>query len=416
MKPLPKIVDYDDQSYDPFAHADVNYGASLDPFEQMAALRQKGPVHEMEYRLLVGEESAATAVPGMRSFIVVGYEQVHEVINNPDIYSNKIFETTLGLSFGKTITAMDAPEHTRYRRIFQKAFLPHVVAKWGESLVDPVVDELIGKFIDHHEADLVGEFAQHYPFGVIYRMLGLPRTDENVFHKLAVGQGNFYVDTRFAIEASEKLGAYFAGMLEARRANLGEDLVSALATAEVDGEKLPDEIIISFLRQLMNAGGDTTFRATATLIGQLMLNPDQYAALVADLKLLPKAIDEVLRWDTPVLMMYRITTQDTVLGGVHIPAGSMIQASQGAANRDPAYFPDPDKFDIHRDNGTARVLRFGSGPHICIGQHLAKLEMTRALTTVIRRLPNLRLDRSKPAPVMHGSELRSPDHVYVKFD
>jgi cytochrome P450 len=114
-------------------------------------------------------------------------------------------------------------------------------------------------------------------------------------------------------------------------------------------------------------------------------------------------------------MMYRITTTDTELCGVKIPANSHVQASQGAANRDPAYYSDPDKFDIFRKTGTARVLRFGSGPHVCIGQHLARLEMTRAVTAILDRLPNLRLDPSKPPPQWHGSELRSPEHVYVKF-
>lgn len=416
MRDLPKIVDFDDHTYDPFAHSDASYGAKLDPFEQMAALRKKGPVHEMEYRVLVGEPSAATAVEGMRSFIVVRYEEVHEVLSKPEIYSNKIFETTLGLSFGKTITAMDAPEHTRYRQIFQKAFLPNVVAKWGGTLVDPVVDDLVGNIRGKGEADLVDDFTQHYPFGVIYNMLKLPREDQKVFHKLAVGQGNFYLDPKFAIEAGDKLGAYFEGMLKQRRENPGDDLVSTLAQVEVDGQRLPDDVIVSFLRQLMNAGGDTTFRATSTLLGQLMLNPDQYEAIVKDRSLLSKAIDEVLRWDTPVLMMYRLTTQDTELGGVHIPAGSLVQASQGAANRDPAHFPEPDKFDIFRNNGMERVLRFGTGPHVCIGQHLAKLEMTRAVSALIDRLPNLRLDTDKPAPVSHGSELRSPHHVWVKFD
>ena len=416
MRSIPQIVDYDDPNYDPFQHSDASYAAKLDPFEQMAKLREKGPVHEVDYRELVGEPRAATAVAGMRNFIVVGYDEVHEVFAHPEIYSNTIFATTLGLSFGKSLTAMDAPEHTRYRRIFQRAFLPNVVSKWTETLVDPVVDELISNFIDEHEVDLVASFTQHYPFGVIYRMLQLPKEDESVFHKLAVGQGNFYLDTKYAIEAGDKLGDYFAGMLASRREDPGEDLVSALLKAEVEGEKLPDEIIISFRRQLMNAGGDTTFRATSTLLGQLMLHPEQYAALASNRSLLPKAIDEALRWDTPVLMSYRITTQDTVLGGVDIPAGANIQASQGAANRDPRYFPDPDRFDIHRDNGTTRVLRFGSGPHVCIGQHLAKLEMTRAMTALIDRLSNLRLNKSKPPPIMRGSELRSPEHVFVKFD
>jgi cytochrome P450 len=412
---IPRIMDFDDKSYDPFADADAVYATNRDPFDVMAEMRETGPVHEREYRVALGQSSAATLSSGMRCFMVVGYDEVLQVIQDPGTYSSKIFESMLGLSFGRTITAMDAPEHTRYRRIFQKAFLPHVVSKWGETLVDPVVQELLSSFVGRGTADLVIEFTQSYPFGVIFRMLNLPQEDTNIFHKLAVAQTNLYVDTRYAIEAGKKLGDYFAGMLADRRTNPGEDLVTALATAEVDGEKLPDEVVISFLRQLMNAGGDTTFRATSTLLAQLLLNPDQYKAMLENRSLLSSAIDEVLRWDTPVLMMYRVTTKDSVLGGVRIPAGSMIQASQGAANRDPKHFPDPNRFDIHRESKT-RPLRFGIGPHVCIGQHLARLEMTRAVTALMNRLPGLRLDPDKPAPIMRGSELRSPDHVYVKFD
>ncbi len=411
---IPRIVDFDDKNYDPFADADAVFATDADPFEVMSAMRKQGPVHEREYRVALGQSSAASVQANRRCFMVVSYNEVLEVITHPEIYSSTIFESILGLSFGRTITAMDAPEHTRYRRIFQRAFLPNVVSKWAETLVDPVVDSLLAHFRNRGSADLVTEFAQHYPFGVIYRMLNLPVEDTAVFHKLSVAQTNLHVDPRYAIEAGAKLGNYFAGMLADRRDNPGEDLVSSLAVAEADGERLPDEIIIAFLRQLMNAGGDTTFRSTSTLLAQLMLHPDQYGAVVKDRALLSNAIDETLRWDTPVLMMYRVAAKDALLSGVRIPAGSMVQASQGAANRDPLHFADPNTFDIFRQN-KSRPLRFGNGPHVCIGQHLAKLEMTRAVSALMDRLPNLRLDPQKPLPVMHGSELRSPDHVYVNF-
>jgi len=310
---------------------------------------------------------------------------------------------------------MDPPEHTQYRRIFQRAFAPNVVARWTDTLIDPVVNKLLSKIIGNGKADLITDFAQHYPFSVIYKLLELPTRDVRVFHKLAVAETNLHVDPKWAIEAGQKLGRYFEGMLAERRARPGDDLVTALSQVEADGEGLPDDLIISFLRQLMNAGGDTTFRATSTLLGQLMLHPEQYAMLVADRSLMSRAIDEALRWDTPVLMMYRVALQDTELAGVKIPAGSLVQVSQGAANRDPSRFPNPDQFDITR-TGTAGALRFGAGPHICIGMHLARLEITRAMNTLMDRLPNLRLDPSMPPPEQQGSELRSPPHVHVLFD
>jgi len=412
---LPNIVDFDDPSYDPFEDAEVSFGTELNPFAPLAELRKKGPVHEIDYKILLGQAKPVTTPDAMKVFLVVGYDAVVEVFEHPEIFSNRIFELTLGLGFGQSLTVMDAPNHSRYRRIFQKAFLPNVVAKWGETLVGPVVDDLLDKFGHRGEADLVQEFTKHYPFGVIFRMLQLPRQDEEVFHKLAHALVNFYRGTDKVVEASRKLGDYLANMLADRRAHPGQDLVTTLVEAEVDGEKLPDEVIISFLRQLMNAGGDTTFRSTSTLLAMLLMNPDQLAAVQADRSLVPKAIDEALRWDTPVLMSYRRTSAETTLCGVRIPKGAMVQMSQGAANRDPAHFPDPDRFDIFRENHT-RPLRFGLGPHICIGQHLARLEMTRAINILLDRLHNLRLDPDKPVPEIRGSELRSPKHIYARFD
>ncbi|OYU34787.1 cytochrome P450 [Novosphingobium sp. PASSN1] len=412
---IPEIEDFDDPTYDPFADAEAVFATDADPFSVMAGMRERGPVHEIEYRVALGQASGATTTPGAKCFMVVAYEEAMEAIKNTAVFSNTIFDQILGLSFGKTITAMDPPEHTRYRRIFQRAFSPNVVSRWTDTLVDPVVDDLLSKITGKGKADLIADFAQHYPFSVIYKLLELPQQDVKVFHKLAVAETNLHVDPKWAIEAGQKLGRYFEGMIAERRARPGDDLVTTLTKVEADGEKIPDDLIISFLRQLMNAGGDTTFRATSTLLGQLMLHPEQYAMLVADRSLMSRAIDEVLRWDTPVLMMYRVAIQDTELSGVKIPAGSLVQISQGAANRDPAQFPDPDRFDITR-TGTGGALRFGAGPHICIGMHLARLEITRAMNALMDRLPNLRLDPSMPPPQQRGSELRSPPHVHVLFD
>jgi cytochrome P450 len=409
-----EIEDFDDPDYDPFSDFEAGFHTDRDPFEVIAAMREKAPVHEIEYRVALGQAPSVTAGTA-RSFMVVGHDEAFQAIQDTASFSNKIFEKILRLSFGRTITEMDAPEHTKYRKIFQRAFSPNAVRQWSESLIDPVVDELLERFVHLGKADLVQDFAQHYPFRVIYRLLQLPERDVAIFHKLAVAETNLHVDPSWAIEAGQKLGRYFESMLAERRARPGDDLVTMLSNIEVDGEGLPDEIIISFLRQLMNAGGDTTFRATSTLISQLLLNPEQYVMLQNDRSLMNAAIDEALRWDTPVLIIYREAARDTELGGVHIPRDSLVQIAQGGANRDPARFENPDAFDLTR-RGAGHALRFGAGPHICVGQHLARLEITRAVTAILDRLPNLRLDPDMPPPVQQGSENRSPKHCFVLFD
>jgi cytochrome P450 len=191
--------------------------------------------------------------------------------------------------------------------------------------------------------------------------------------------------------------------------------VSLLVAAEIEGEYLPEDVLVSFFRQLINAAGDTTYRATSVLLTKLLENPEQLAAVRADRSLIPNAIEEALRFDGPVVMQDRMANEDTVLAGVHIPAGSIVQVMAGAANRDPRVFSDPDRYDVRRPNAN-RHFAFSQGPHICIGQHLARVEMTRALTAILDKLTNLRLDPDMPAPRIKGAVLRVPHHIYVRFD
>jgi cytochrome P450 len=261
----------------------------------------------------------------------------------------------------------------------------------------------------------VQEFALHYPFQIIYRQLAMSDEQAPIFHKLAVAQLLASIGTPQGAEATLKLGAFFQRLVEIRRANPGPDLVSHLAHVQVEGEYLHDEVLVSFLRQLINAGGDTTFRGTTVLLAGLLSNPDQLAALYADRSLIPRAIEEALRWEGPVLATQRATLTDTELCGVQIPAGAFLSVVLGSASRDPAKYKHPDRFDIFRD-ARVRNLAFASGPHVCIGQHLARLEMTRALNALLDALPNLRLDPSREPPEIRGHHLRSPEHIYVRFD
>ena len=413
MGAIPRIQDFDDAAYDPFVSDEAAFGACADPYPQLAEWLRQGPVHKMDYRIAMGLCPDVT-MAGLEHYLVLGYEAAEKIFLDPATYSNKTYERNLGISFGKSVSTMDAPEHTRFRKIFQKAFLPNMVAKWGETLVDPVVQGLMDKFSGRGKADLVQEFTHHYPFQIIYRQLNLPPEDVKTFHKLAIAQTVVMYDVAHGTEASHKLGAYFKNLVDERRRHPGDDLVSLLALAEVDGEQLPEEILISFLRQLVNAGGDTTYRATSVLLTGLLTRPDQLDAIRQDRSLIPQAIEEALRWDGPVLIATRTPTVDTELCGVKIPAGACLSVASGSANRDPARFENPDKFDIFRKK--QRNFGFAFGAHVCIGQHLARIEMTRALNAILDRLPNTRLDPALPAPAIQGTMMRVPRHIHVCFD
>jgi cytochrome P450 len=415
MTAMLKLEDLSDASFDPFEIEKMSTGNCPDPYPLIHQMMAEGPVLPGSYR------QRFTDVPDVQmghlpQVTVLGYDAVMEVLTQPEVFTNRgAFENNLGIWFGKSVTAMDAPEHTLYRKIFQKAFLPNVVAKWGETVVEPVIQRLLAPFIDLGEAELIGEFTHKFPFQVIYAQVELDPAQGHVFHKLAIAQLLSAIGAPQGTEATHKLGTFFSELVRQKRANPGTDLISQLAIVEADGEKLPDDVLISFLRQLMNAGGDTTFRGTSALLTALLTHPDQLEAVREDRSLVPQAIDEALRWEGPTTSTWRYASRDATIAGVSVKQGTIINIVLASANRDPRKYEDQDRFDIFRSRAV-RHLAFASGPHVCIGQHLAKVEMTRALNALLDRLPNLRLHPDKAAPQLVGHILRSPPELWVKFD
>jgi len=415
MSYMPKLEDLADSSFDPFQIEKLSHGDCPDPYPTIHALMAKGQVLPGSYR------NHFTSVPDVQmghlpQYTVLGYDAVTHVLTNPDIFTNRdAFINNLGKSFGNTVTVMDAPDHGRYRKIFQKAFLPQIVSKWGDTVVDPVVNRLMATFLATGKADLIEQFTHHYPFQVISAPVALEPEQAPIFHKLAIAQLLSSIGAPQGAEASTKLGTFFAELLQQRRANPGDDLISHLATVEADGERLPDDVLISFLRQLMNAGGDTTYRGTSVLLTGLLTHPEQLAAVTQDRSLIPQAIDEALRWEGPVASTWRYVSRDIDLAGVPIKQGTILNVVLASANRDPSKYANPDAFDIFRERKT-RHLAFATGPHVCIGQHLARVEMTRALNAILDNLVNLRLDPDMPPPAIVGHILRVPEHLHVCFD
>lgn len=411
-----QIQDFDDPTYDPFAQIERTMGLEDvdNPYPRLAEFTRMGPVHHTTYREAFGL-SPDTTVADLPRYMVVGYETIQGILNDPQTWSNEIYMRNLGRAFGRSITTMDAPEHAKYRRLFQKAFTPVALAKWSRDVVNPVVNRLIDRFEARGRADLVPQFTVEYPFRFIYGQLEMPGEHVEVFHKLAVGLMCVLSDMAHGLEANRKMGAYFQQLVEERRTHPGADLISILATAEIEGERLSDEVLIGFLRQLLNAAGDTTYRATSTLLVALLSTPDLLDAVRKDRNLIAPAMEEALRWDAPTLQIYRGPKRDVELGGYTIPAGAAVDIVIGSANRDESAFANPDRFDIKRDQ-KAKLLSFGRGPHVCIGQHLARLEITVAMNALLDRLPNLRLDPDYPAPRIVGLVKRSPAALHVRFD
>jgi len=309
---------------------------------------------------------------------------------------------------------MDGEEHIRYRGLISKAFTRRALERWERDLVRPVVEEYVGAFAERGSADLVRELTFPFPVRVIAEMMGLPQEDHDTFHRLAVELISVGIDWEGGTRASRELGELFKPVIQARRREPHDDLISVLAHAELDGLRLRDEEILAFLRLLAPAGAETTYRSSSNLLYGLLSSPDQLDALRADPALVPQAIEEGLRWEPPLLSIMRTTTTDTNLCGMNVPAGSAVSVNLGAANRDPSRWSDPDRFDLFR--APKPHIAFAFGQHVCLGMHLARMETRVLLETLFARLPGLRLDPAAEDVHITGMIFRAPLSLPVCFE
>ena len=390
------------------AFDDAVAGDVRDPYTELSRMRHDEPVQRLDISVMPHE-------PSKPVFFVYRHEDVAQMLRDNRTFSSAIIIDAFGDAFGKHVMlGMDEPEHRRHRSLVASAFTAKGLARWEEELVAPVADMTIDRFAGRGRADLVREFTFPYPSQVIAGLLGLPREDYPQFQRWSISLLSITVNRERAVEASAALREYFIPILEARRKDPKDDLISRLAHAEVDGEHLMDEEIFSFLRLLLPAGVETTYRSSGNLLFGLLSNPEQLDAIRADRALIPQAIEEAVRWEAPLLMITRVATCDTELGGVAIPAGSAVMPVLGSANREEERYPDPNRFDIFRPS--TGHLSFGLGVHVCLGMHLARLEMRVALNRLLDRLPNLRLDPDGNDPHIRGQVFRSPTSLPVLFD
>jgi cytochrome P450 len=386
---------------------DVVSGDVRDPYSGLALMRREQPVQRLDTSTMPHEESKPV-------FMVYRHEEVQQMLRDNETFSSGIIIDAFGDALGKHVMlGMDEPEHGRHRALVSKAFSQKAMARWEHELVGQVANQLIDQFGDRGRADLSREFTFPYPTQIIASLLGLPRNDYPQFQRWSVALLSILFNRERGLAASEALREYFIPILAARRQEPRDDLISGLAQAEIEGEKLSDEEIFSFLRLLLPAGVETTYRSLGNLLFALLSNPDQLDAVRSDRSLIPQAIEEAVRWEPPLLTITRMATRDTELGGVPIPAGSAVMPVLGAANRQEDRYPEPDRFDIFR---SARAhIGFGHGVHVCLGMHLARLEMRVALNLLFDRLPNLRLDPAGDDPHIRGQVFRSPTSLPVLF-
>ena len=352
----------------------------------------------------------------MGHYQVATYRDAEMVLRDGELFSSTINAEHIGQFMGDLILAMDGAEHRQYRNLVAKAFRASQLEQWDDALVRPTINRLLDAIAPLGRADLVQSVTARYPVEVICGIVGVPLEDSHQFHAWAEKINTGPLDPPAGHAASEAMVEYLRPLVEARRAQPTGDFLSDLVHAEVDGEQLSDSKLYGFLRLLLPAGAETTFRVMGNCLLALLTNPDALAAVTRDRTLLPDVIEETLRWESSVTMVSRVATADTEVSGCPIPAGSSVGVLTGSANHDESRFADGEEWRLGRP--AQHHLAFGTGQHQCLGMHLARLELRAGLDAILDRLPNLRLDPDADTAqvVIEGYAFRGPRSLPVLFD
>ena len=368
------------------------------PYPYYERVREEAPVHQTP----------------LGFWAVSRYEDVLSVVRNPEMFSSlaqsnsfvtppppEVIEIAKqGYPRVNTLLSNDPPSHTQFRNLVNKAFLPKRVAQLEDS-IRKIANDLIDAFINDGKVDLVEQFAVGVPLTVIADALGVDRADMPKFKKwsddsVAPLSGMLTPERQIECAHSRiEFQKYMVDRVREREENLRDDLLSDLVQARFDsgeraGEGMTMPEMLDVIAQLLVAGNETTTKLIAAATLMLVENPEQMAKVRADHSLIPNLVEEALRMEAPVQMLPRFTKDDVEVGGVVIPKGSVVMAMYGCANRDGGKYPNPDMFDIERDNARTQ-LAFGQGPHFCVGAALARSEARIAFELLLSRLNNIAL-------------------------
>ena len=337
------------------------------------------------------------------------------MIEDPPEEERKRMEE-MSAAAGKLMLMIDPPEHTRYRKLVNRGFTPRMIKRLEPHLREMSVN-ILEAAIAKGDSDFVVDVAAELPLQAIAELIGVPQEDR---HKIfdwsnrMIGSEDpeYAVSADHLMEAQIEMFMYAQQLGEERRKEPKDDIISALLAADIDGDQLSAADFNMFFLLLAVAGNETTRNAIAHGMNALLDNPDQYAELVADPSLVPGAVEEILRWASPVLFFRRNVTADTVLRGQQLKAGDKVTIWYVSANRDEDVFDDPFRFDIHRDPNP-HIAFGGGGPHHCLGAHLARMEMTLLFEELVKRVPYV--ERLGAADRLRSNFIGGIKHLPVRF-
>ena len=365
------------------------------------------------YKRLRDEQPAVpvSSIMGV-NYMITRYDDVLAILKDGKTFSSQANARGIGIVMGRTILEMEGKEHVRQRNIIAPFFGPRAMKAEMPEVVGRIVHGLIDEFAAAGQADLVRQFTFTFPMQVMASIIGIPVSDYHAFHHMALDLISVGDDPARGFQAASDLVAYLTPLLAQRKAEPTNDLLSKLVHAEVDGNRLTDEEVLSFLRLLLPAGAETTYRLTGSCLFALLTHPQVYEEVRADRAAIGPLIQETLRWESPVQFVSREPTRDVEIAGIPVPAGAMLSVVVGSANRDERHYDRAEQFDLHRKNDDH--VAFGFGEHFCAGSHLALLEARMALNAVLDRLPDLRLEADPDTHVV-GLAFRSPNKLPVRF-
>lgn len=364
---------------------DLSYFEDGPPYELFARMRSEASPH---WNALDGDE------PGFWSFTKAA--DIAAISRDPATFSSArggVFATRQGAVppevLAEVILGMDPPRHTQHRNVVQAVFTPKLIRQKEEN-VRATVTALIDDVIEKGSCDFVDDIAVELPLRIIADMLGVPQDDRRQLFEWTnmLSKAAATADPQLGMGALMEIGGYMTGLTAERKANPGEDMVSRMITAEVDGESLSEAEVIFFFGILMFAGNDTTRNTASTGMRALIENADQRQKLIDDPSAIPNAVEEMLRWATPVIYFTRVAQCDTEVGGHAIREGERVALWYSAGSRDPEANADPERFDVSREKPPHQAFG-GGGAHFCLGNGLARLELRILFEELMRRMPDM---------------------------
>jgi cytochrome P450 len=363
--------------------------------------------------IAAGERVVPVRYLGGTAWLILRHEDVGRAFRDPRQFPAAAANLRYSLPVqGRTLLCMEGEEHRIHRALVADAFQPQAVQGLLGAVLRPLAHELIDGFGARRELDLVAAYCHRYPLRVIARLLGIPAADEEQLFAWVRGLFDYPFNPQAALTARDEVNAFLLPLIHARRSAPRADLISRLASAQVEAHSLSDEDILSFVKLLFPAGADTTYLTMGSMMNAVLGDEALRARLLREPALIADAVEESVRLYGAVGLLPRYTESGARVGDVDIPPDSWVLFGVRSAGRDAARYPDPERFELTRH--AQRLVSFGGMPHFCLGVHLAKAELATSLELLLARLPGLRLAQG-PMP-QSSAVLRGVRRLPVAFD